>query len=459
MDQHLKQYFAEHRERHLNELKQLIRIPSVSALSQHKPDMQAGAEWVANSLKEAGAEHVEVMETAGHPIVYGDWLHAEGKPTVLVYGHYDVQPAEPLELWESDPFEPEIRDGKMYARGATDDKGQMFIHIKAVEAWMKTYGPLPVNIKFCIEGEEEITSPSLAPFIEQHKDKLGADLVLISDGPLVAEGQPSVEYGLRGMAGCEVTVQAANTDVHSGLFGGGVPNAIHALTDMLSSFHRTDGSVAVEGFYDGIAPLSDEERDNFSKLPIDEEQIRRTLGLSALSGEEGYSFVERTTARPTLEITSVTGGFQGEGIKPIVPAKASAKIACRLVHPQKPDDIMDKIELHLQKVCPPGVTVSLRKLLRGNPYTAPIDHPAIRAAAVAYEDIYGKPVVYTRSGGSIPIIETFSRLIKAPVVLMNFGLPDENLHAPNEHFDLSNFDKGLLTVCRYWELITDTKLN
>jgi len=458
MDNKLQQYFVENRDRHLNELKDLIRIPSVSALSQHKPDMRACAEWIAASLKEAGIENVEIMETAGHPIVYGDWLHAEGKPTILVYGHYDVQPAEPLEQWHSKPFEPEIRDGKLYARGATDDKGQLFIHVKAVEAWMRTHGPLPVNLKFCIEGEEEITSPSLAPFLETHKDKMAADLVLISDGPIVAEGQPSIEYGLRGMAGCEITVKASKTDLHSGLYGGGVPNAIHALTDILSSFHREDGTVAVDGFYDGIEPLSADERDNFRKLPIDEEQIRESLGLSALTGETGYSFVERTTARPTLEITSVTGGFQGEGIKPIVPSVASAKIACRLVHPQVPDDIMDKIERHMRNVCPTGVTVSLQKLLRGNPYTAPIDHPAIQAAAVAYEDTYGKPVVYTRSGGSIPIIQTFSRLIEAPVVLMGFGLPDENLHAPNEHFDLHNFDLGLVTVCRYWELIAETKL-
>jgi len=459
MDQRLTSYFAENRSRHLEELKQYIRFPSISALSAHKGDMLSCAEWLANSLREAGMENVEILPTQGHPVVYGDYLHAEGKPTILVYGHYDVQPAEPFELWDTPPFEPTVKGDKLFARGSTDNKGQLFIHVKAVESWLRTYGSLPVNIKFCVEGEEEITSPNLAPFISANKEKLSADLVLISDGPIVADGLPSIEYGLRGMAGCEIKVTAAKTDVHSGLYGGGIPNAIHALSELLASFHRPDGGVAVEGFYDGIPDLTQEERDNFSKLPIDESQIREQLGLSAMTGEAGYTFYERTTARPTLEITSVTGGFQGEGIKPIVPAQASAKIACRLVQPQSPDDVLDKIEAHVNHICPEGVSVSVTKLLRGNPYTAPIDHPAVRAAAEAYEYTFGVPAVYTRSGGSIPIIETFSRQIEAPVVLVGFGLPDENLHAPNEHFDLRNFDRGLITTCKYWELIASAKLD
>lgn len=456
MENQLKAYFAEHREQHLDELMEFLRIPSVSALSQHKGDMHACAEWTARALSQAGLEQVEIMETPGHPVVYGEWMHADGKPTILVYGHYDVQPAEPLELWKSQPFEPEIRDGKLYARGATDNKGQLFIHIKAVEAWLKLHGSLPVNIKFCIEGEEEITSPHLAPFIEQNRAKLQADIVLISDGPIIAEGQPSIEYGLRGMAGCEITVRGANTDLHSGLYGGGVPNAIHALTTILDSLHHPNGSVAVDGFYDGIAPFTSQEREAARRLPIDEEHIRQSLGLSALFGEEGYSYYERTTSRPTVEITSITGGFQGEGIKPIIPSTASAKLACRLVPPQVPEDILDKIERHVNRVCPIGVTVQMTRLLRGNPYLTPIDHPAIKAASDAYESTYGKPALYTRGGGSIPIVEVFSRLLGASIVLMGFGLPDENLHAPNEHFDLGNFDKGLLTVCQYWENIANT---
>ncbi|MCR8641881.1 dipeptidase [Paenibacillus sp. N1-5-1-14] len=451
-------YFKEHESRFLEELKQYLRIPSVSALSAHQSDMHACAKWTADSLRAAGMENVEVIETAGHPIVYADWLHAEGKPTILVYGHYDVQPAEPLDLWKSEPFEPEIRDGKIYARGATDDKGQLFIHAKVVEAWLHTYGKLPVNVKFCIEGEEEITSPNLPAFLEANKEKLSCDIVLISDGPMIADGQPSIEYGLRGVAGLEIHVQAANGDLHSGLFGGGVPNAIHALTDLLSSLHSADGSIAVEGFYEGIEPLSDEERHNFSMQPVDENQVKESLGLKALYGEEGYSFVERTTARPTLEITSVTGGFQGEGIKPIVPCQASAKIACRLVPPQKPDDILDKVERHIHEHCPTGVTVSVKKVLRGNPYMTPIDHPAVRAASDAYEKAYGKPAIYVRGGGSIPIVESFSRLLEASVVLMGFGLPGENLHAPNENFDLGNFAKGLETTSYYLQNVAELEL-
>lgn len=457
MDNKLLTYLSEHRNQHIEELKAYIRIPSVSALTKHKEDMYACAEWMANALQNAGLEQVEIMQTPGHPIVYGEWLHAEGKPTILVYGHYDVQPAEPLELWHSEPFEPEIRGDKLFARGATDDKGQLFIHVKAIEAWLQTYGTLPVNIKFCIEGEEEITSPNLAPFIEKHQDKLSSDIVLISDGPIIADGQPSIEYGLRGMAGCEIKVQASNTDLHSGLFGGGVPNAIHALTDILSSFHKDNGAVAIDGFYDGIEPFTEEERAASRALPIDEDQIREGLGLSALYGEEGFSYYERTTSRPTVEITSVTGGFQGEGIKPIIPSKASAKIACRIVPPQVPSDILDKLENHVHKVCPVGVTVTVDKLLRGNAYITPINHPAIQAASDAYEYTYGKPALYTRGGGSIPIVEVFSRVLGAAVVLMGFGLPDENLHAPNEHFDLRNFDKGIVTVCKYWGNIAELK--
>lgn len=453
MNDRLQAYMEAHKKEHIEELKAYLRIPSISAVSEHKADIVRCAEWTAEALRQAGIENVEILPTGGHPVVYGEWLHAEGKPTVLIYGHYDVQPAEPLELWSSPPFEPEIRDGKLFGRGTTDDKGQLFLHIKAAEAYLRTTGSLPVNVKFCIEGEEEVASLHLPPFVEAHKEKLRADIVTLSDTSLHEVGKPALLYGLRGLAGFEIAVEGAGSDLHSGLFGGGVPNPIHALSQLLASFHDADGRVAVEGFYDKVTPLSVVEREAFKEVEPEAEQIRNELALSELYGEAGYTFLERVTARPTLEITSVSGGFQGEGIKPIIPNKAVAKIACRLVSAQVPDEIMDCVERHIQRHKPVGVKVSLNRHLRGNPFITPIDHPAMTAAALAYEDVYGTAPVYKRGGGSIPIVEVFGRLLNAPVVMLGFGLPGENLHAPDEHFHLDNFDKGLLTICRYWEKI------
>jgi acetylornithine deacetylase/succinyl-diaminopimelate desuccinylase-like protein len=444
-------YASEHRERQLEELKEWLRIPSVSALSAHKPDIIRAAEWAADKLRSAGMENVEVMATGGHPIVYGDWMHAEGKPTVLVYGHYDVQPPDPIDLWHSPPFEPVVRDGKLYARGATDDKAQLFLHVKVVEAFLQTNGELPVNLKFCMEGEEEIASPNMGAFVESNKEKLKADVILISDNPMLGKDQPVLEYGLRGLAALEIKVRGANSDLHSGLYGGGVQNPIHALTRILSSFHDENGHISVEGFYDSVIPLSLEERKALSLVSKDGEEIKKKLNVSELYGEAGYTFLERTAARPTIEITSVSGGFQGEGVKPIIPAEASAKLACRLVSAQQPDEVMARIEAHVQKVAPTGVKVTVQRLLRGNPFVTPLDHPLILEAAQAYAETYGTPSKFTRSGGSIPIIEVMNRLLGAPIVLMGFGLPDENMHAPNENFDLYNWDKGLETLFRYLE--------
>lgn len=442
-------YFQQNREEHLKELGELLAIPSISALSEHKGDVLKAAEWIADSLRRAGMENVEIHPTDGHPVVYAEHLHAPDKPTVLVYGHYDVQPVDPLHLWETPPFEPSIRDGKLYARGATDDKGQVFMHIKAAEAILKQEKELPVNLKFCIEGEEEVTSPNLPGFLESHKDQLAADVILISDTALLAPGKPAICVGLRGLCALEVSVFTANTDLHSGTFGGGVPNALHALVSLLDSLHDEKGRVAVEGFYKGVPELTAMEREEFAKLQFDEDKLKKDLGLSSLYGEEGYSFVERTGARPTLEINGMYGGFQGEGTKTVLPKEAHAKITCRLVGDQDPQDVIDKIEAHLHAHLQPGATLEVKATEKARAFTIDPADPMLQKAADAYERIYGTRALFTKDGGSIPIVETLSRVLSAPSVMMGFGLPDENLHAPNEHFNLENFDKGLLTIVEY----------
>ncbi|GAA0133360.1 dipeptidase [Paenibacillus sp. YSY-4.3] len=442
-------YFQKHREQHLDELKQLLTIPSISALSEHKPDIAKAAEWISSSLSHAGLENVEIIPTKGHPIIYADHLHAPGKPTVLVYGHYDVQPVDPLHLWETPPFEPTIRDGKLYARGATDDKGQLFLHIKAVEAILKEEKQLPVNIKFCIEGEEEIASPNLPPYLGDHKEKLAADVVLISDTALLEPGKPAICIGLRGLCSLEVTVHTANTDLHSGTFGGGVPNALHAIVSLLASLHDDKGRVAVEGFYEGVPELTPAIREEFAKQQFNENKLKADLGLDTLYGEEGYNFVERTGARPTLELNGVYGGFQGEGSKTVIPKEAHAKITCRLVGNQDPQDILDKIEAHLKQHVQPGAKLNIVQVEKARAFTIDPANPMLQKAADAYERVYGTRALFTNDGGSIPIVETLSRVLNAPAVMMGFGLPDENLHAPNEHFNLENFDKGLLTIVDY----------
>lgn len=442
-------YFQSKKEAHLQELGELLTIPSISALSEHKADVLKAAEWVAESLRRAGMDNVKVHPTAGHPVVTAEHLHAPGKPTVLVYGHYDVQPVDPLNLWETPPFEPSIRDNKLYARGATDDKGQMFLHIKAVEAILAQEGELPVNIKFCIEGEEEVTSPNLPSFLESHQEQLAADVILISDTSLLEPGKPAICTGLRGLCALEVAVNTANTDLHSGTFGGGVPNALHALVALLASLHDEQGRVAVEGFYQGVPELTAEMREEFAKQGFNEENLKNSLGLTDLYGEEGYTFVERTGARPTLELNGIYGGFQGEGTKTVLPKEAHAKITCRLVGDQDPQDIIDKIEKHLHDNLQKGATIEVKATEKARAFNIEPADPMLQKAADAYEKVYGTRALFTKDGGSIPIVETLSRVLSAPAVMMGFGLPDENLHAPNEHFHLENFDKGLLTIVEY----------
>ncbi|QUW21080.1 dipeptidase [Sporosarcina sp. Marseille-Q4063] len=446
----LDQYFTEQRETHLEELNEFLRIPSISALSEHKPDMQQAAEWLVDSLTKAGLENVEINETDGHPVVYGDWLHAEGKPTILVYGHYDVQPVDPLELWDSAPFEPEVRDNKLYARGASDDKGQVFMHIKAVEALMKESGSLPVNVKFLIEGEEEIGSPNLESYIVDNKDKLSADVIVISDTGMQGPGRPAVCYGLRGLCGVQVDVKGAKGDLHSGLYGGGVQNPLHAIVELLASFRDKEGTIAVEGFYDNVRPLSDEERGAYEALGFDEEDLKNEIDVPELFGEKGFSYLEQTWARPTLELNGIFGGFSGEGIKTVLPAEAGVKITCRLVPDQDPDEIVEKLKAHIEKHKPAGVTVTVTEFDKGKPFITPFDHPAIQAAGRSYEKVYNVPTAYTRGGGSIPIVAAFDEVLELPVVLMGFGLSTENFHAPNEHFHLENFDQGLRVIGDYY---------
>jgi acetylornithine deacetylase/succinyl-diaminopimelate desuccinylase-like protein len=450
LEQRFKSYLSEHRNQQLEELKELLRFPSISALPEHKQDVEQTADWVASSLRKSGMDNIRIMSTNGFPVVYGEWLKAEGKPTVLIYGHYDVQPADPLNLWDTPPFEPDIRDGKLYARGASDDKGQTFMHIKALEAILQTTGTLPLNFKFCIEGEEEIGSPNLDDFVEENKQLFSADVLVISDTPMLEKGKPAICYGLRGLCGLQIDVKGPKGDLHSGLYGGAVQNPIHAIVQLLDSMHSKDGKIKIEGFYDSVIAMTEEEKEAYRALNHDEEKIRRELNVPELFGENGYSMLERTWVRPTLEINGIYGGFQGERIKTVLPSEAHAKITCRLVPDQDPDEIVELIQQHIKKHTPPGVTVSVKLFDKGRPFVTPFDHPAIQAAGKAYETAYGVAPAYTRMGGSIPIVETFGRLLDLPVVLMGFGLPDENFHAPNEHFNLENFDKGLLTLCHYW---------
>ncbi|MCU9614677.1 dipeptidase [Caldibacillus lycopersici] len=450
MGQAFQDYLQKNRENHLQQLVELLQIPSISALSEHKDDVRHAASWLANELQRIGIENVAVMETKGHPVVYGDWLHAEGKPTVLVYGHYDVQPVDPLNLWDTPPFEPTIKDEKIYARGSSDDKGQVFMHIKAIEALFQTNGSLPVNVKFIFEGEEEVGSPNLPLFIEENHDLLKADLLVISDTGMMDKGKPTICYGLRGLTGLQIDIQGANSDLHSGAYGGGVQNPAHALIEVLASFHDKHGKILVDGFYENVRAITDEEKKAFADLHTDEEAIRKELGVPELFGEEGFTFNERTWVRPTLEINGVYSGFQGEGIKTVLPNKATAKITCRLVPDQDPEEIYEKLVKHIENNKPKGVNVTITPFDKGAPFITPLDHPAIQVAGKAYEKVYGVPVSYTRSGGSIPIVATFHELLNTPVVLMGFALPNENVHAPNEHFHLENFDKGMLTLCHYW---------
>ncbi|MDA8347003.1 MAG: dipeptidase [Thermaerobacter sp.] len=443
-------YLAQHREEHLKALFALLAIPSVSAIPQHAPDVRRAATHLADFMRQIGLEHVALHETEGHPVVYGDYLHAPGRPTVLVYGHYDVQPVDPLALWETPPFEPTVRDGKVFARGATDDKGQMMMHLFVAQG-MIAQGSLKVNLRFLIEGEEEVGSTHLAAFVAAHKELLGADYVVISDSPMLRPGVPALCVGLRGLSALEFTLRTAEHDLHSGNFGGAVPNAAHELAALIATLHRADGSIAVEGFYDGVRDLSKNERAAFDALGFSDEELRQQSGAFALFGEGGRTTLERVWSRPTLEVNGMWSGFVGEGRKTVVPAEARAKITCRLVPEQDPDAVAKAVAAHLRRYAPAWAQLEVT-FGGGDPaFLAPPGHPALEAARKALEEAYGKALDEIRMGGSIPVVTTFREELGLPTLLMGFGLPDENLHAPNEHFSLENFAKGMLALWRFYE--------
>jgi acetylornithine deacetylase/succinyl-diaminopimelate desuccinylase-like protein len=432
------------RDRYVRELTQLLAIPSISALPDHQGEVRRCAEWVAEEMRRIGLEHVRLVETPGHPVVCADWLHAEGAPTILFYGHYDVQPVDPVELWESPPFEATVRDGEIYARGAADDKGQVFMHLKAIEAHLARTGRLPVNIKLIIEGEEEVGSAHLDAFVLDHRDELAADVVVISDSAMFDRGVPSICYALRGLVYLQIDLRGTDRDLHSGVFGGAVANPAMVLAQVLAQLKDRSGRIKIPGFYDDVRPLAAEERAAWQTLPFNEKKYRKDLGAPKLFGETGYSVLERVWARPTLEVNGLLSGFTGEGAKTVIPAVAMAKLSLRLVPDQDPHRVADMVEAHLRKITPKTVTLTITRMHGGRPWITEPDNAYVRAAGRAIEQGFGKAPVFCREGGSIPVVSTFQEALGAPAVLFGVGLPDENAHAPNERLDLQNFHNGII---------------
>ncbi len=443
-------YLETNKQRFLDELLELLRIPSVSADSQFKGDVRRAAEFVRDKLTAAGLDKATLYETPGHPVVYTEKMVNPNLPTVLVYGHYDVQPADPYELWESPPFEPTIRNERIYARGACDDKGQFYMHIKAIEAMMATDG-LPCNVKVMIEGEEEIGSDHLGIFVVQNRDMLKADVILISDTSILSNETPSLEIGLRGLSYVEVQVTGANRDLHSGVYGGGVANPINVLCNMIASLHDEQGRITIPGFYDNVVDLSNEERAELAKAPFDLDEYKRDLSINDVLGEAGYSTMERTSIRPTLDVNGIWGGYTGEGAKTVLPSKASAKISMRLVPNQTPDEITSLFTNHFKSIAPLGVTVQVKPHHGGMPYVTPVDSVEFEAASKAFEDAWGKKPIPTRGGGSIPITALFEQELGIKSILMGFGLDSDALHSPNESYGLFNFYKGIETIPYFYK--------
>lgn len=441
----MQQYIQQHKDRFLSELLELLRIPSVSADSKYKADVRLAAEFICEKLKSAGADLAEINETAGHPIVYGEKIIDKSLPTILVYGHYDVQPADPLNLWDSPPFEPIVKDEKIYARGACDDKGQVYMHIKAFETMMAT-NSLPCNVKFMIEGEEEVGSDNLGIFVKANKEKLNADVILISDTAIVANDIPSIDVGLRGLSYLEVEVTGANRDLHSGVYGGAVANPINVLSKMIASLHDENNHITIPNFYDDVLELSPDEREAMALTPFNLEAYQEDLAINDVRGEVGYSTIERASIRPTLDVNGIWGGYIGEGAKTVLPSKASAKISMRLVPNQQSDKMTEMFTKHFESIAPAGVTIKVRPHHGGEPYVTPTDSKEYRAAERAMEESFGKKPVPTRGGGSIPIVALFEKELGLKTILMGFGLDSDAIHSPNEHFGLFNFYKGIETI-------------
>jgi acetylornithine deacetylase/succinyl-diaminopimelate desuccinylase-like protein len=442
-------------QRYLDELNELLRIPSISTLSEHRDDIRRAAEWIAADLRRSGLDNVRVIDTAGHPLVYADWLHAPDQPTVLIYGHYDVQPPDPLDEWLSPPFEPTLRNGNLYARGSADDKGQLYAHLKAVERLMREgNGTLPVNVRFLIEGEEEVGGEGIEEYVKQHPDELACDAVIISDSHMFADGLPSLVAGLRGMVYTELTVQGASHDLHSGMYGGVAPNPIHALAHIVAKLKDEEGRIQVPGFYSSVRTLTEQEREQWAALPYNEDEMReREIGSAMLTGEPGFTALERTWARPTLDANGIVGGFTGEGAKTVIPAVARCKISMRLVPDQNPEAIGQAFRAYVEKVCPPWATVQVQLIHYAEPVLLPTDTPYMKAALEALQEVFGREPVITGGGGSIPIVSLFSKVLGAPSILMGFGLPDDNLHAPNEKMKLDNVFRGIDASARYLRLL------
>jgi acetylornithine deacetylase/succinyl-diaminopimelate desuccinylase-like protein len=448
-------YINVNRDRYVGELKEYLAIPSISALPEHAADTRRAAEWTAEALRNAGMQNVRLMETAGNPVVYGDWLNAPGKPTVLFYGHYDVQPVDPVNLWTTPPFEATVRDGEIYARGAADDKGQVFMHIKAVEAFIKQSGSLPLNFKFFIEGEEEVGSVHLDQFVRDHRQDLAADVVVISDSPMFDRGVPSICYGLRGLAYFQIDVRGTKSDLHSGSFGGAVANPAMVLAQILAQMKDRSGRIKIPGFYDDVRELSEAERAEWRKLPFNETRYRKELGAPKLFGESGFTTLERVWARPTFEVNGLLSGFTGEGAKTVLPAIAMAKVSMRLVPDQHPDKVAQQFEDYLKKVAPRTVEVKVTRMHGGKPWMAEFDNKYVRAAGRAIEMGFGKSPVFNREGGSIPVVSTFQQELGVPSVLFGVGLPDENAHAPDEKLDLGNFHNGIIASAYLYQEIAN----
>ena len=448
-------HIQNNKQTYIEELKDFLRIPSISTLSENKKDVAGCAEFVSENLKKIGLNRVEIFKTEGHPIVYGEWLGAPGKPTILVYGHYDVQPVDPIELWNSPPFEPTIKNGKIFARGATDDKGQVFMHFKSVEAFFKNEGSLPVNIKYIIEGEEEIGSENLNVFLKNNTDLLKCDVVLISDSSLYGPGIPTLTYALRGLAYLEVEMIGPNRDLHSGSFGGSVANPINKMAQLISELQDKNGRVTIPGFYDDVIKLTKKEKENFKALKFSDKNFAKDLGVGQLEGEKGFTTLERLWARPTLDCNGIIGGFTGKGAKTVIPSKVTAKISMRLVPDQNPNKIAKLFERHLKKIAPKSVKIKVINLHGAYPSLTAVDNPANVAAAKAMSRAFGKETVFMREGGSIPIVTEFSKRLKSPVVLMGLGLNSENLHSPNEHFDLNHFELGIISSAYFMRELSD----
>ncbi len=447
-------------QKYLGELSEFLRIPSVSTLTTHKGDVRRAAEWVANNLRKSGIENVRLIETEspmGHPLVYGDWLHADGhgQPTVLIYGHFDVQPPDPLNEWKSPPFEPTLRDGNLFARGSADDKGQLYCHLKAVERLMQEGGgKLPVNVRFLIEGEEEVGGEGIEDYVKQHPGELTCDAVLISDNSMFSDGLPALDVGLRGMVYTEITVRGAEHDLHSGMYGGVAPNAINVLCHIIAQLKDLDGVIQVPGYYDDVQELTAEQRASWGALPFDEEELRtHEIGAKALAGETGYSALERIWARPTLDANGIIGGFTGEGAKTVIPAVAKGKVSMRLVPNQDPNKIWASFKEYVESLCPSYAEVDVQYIHGADPVLLPTNSVYMKAAVEALREVFGKEPVLMRSGGSIPIVSLFSSVLNAPSVLMGFGLPDDNLHAPNEKMKLANVFGGIEASVRYLKLL------